>query len=191
MSALDWPLAQSVRLASPAAEVALVVARPLALAAGSASAVEAASPLEQPFEERLAAEMESARTVQQVLVPNEIPPVPGFAIHCVYKPAGQVGGDFFQVMPLPSGGVLIAVGDVSGKGMPAAMTVSLLVETFRTLARYTKSIRDSGLDESPYVVAQPGWFYDLHRSAYRATGSNDCTECRASRSLSGRKGNRR
>jgi hypothetical protein len=90
-------------------------------------------------EERLASEMESARTVQQVLVPNEIPPVPGFAIHCVYKPAGQVGGDFFQVIPLPSGGVLIAVGDVSGKGMPAAMMVSLLVGTFRTLAHYTQS----------------------------------------------------
>jgi sigma-B regulation protein RsbU (phosphoserine phosphatase) len=89
-------------------------------------------------EERLAGEMESARTVQQVLIPNEIPPVPGFQIHCVYKPAGQVGGDFFQVIPLASGGALIVVGDVSGKGMPAAMTVSLLVGTFRTLAHYTQ-----------------------------------------------------
>jgi sigma-B regulation protein RsbU (phosphoserine phosphatase) len=88
-------------------------------------------------EERLAGEMESAPTVQQVLIPNEIPPVPGFAIHCVYRPAGQVGGDFFQVIPLVSGGALIAVGDVSGKGMPAAMTVSLLVGTLRTLAHYT------------------------------------------------------
>ena len=89
-------------------------------------------------EERLAGEMESARTVQQILIPNEIPPVPGFAIHCVYRPAGQVGGDFFQVIPLGSGGALIAVGDVSGKGMPAAMTVSLLVGTLRTLAHYTQ-----------------------------------------------------
>ena len=89
-------------------------------------------------EERLAGEMESARTVQQVLIPNEIPPVPGFRIQCVYRPAGQVGGDFFQVIPLASGGALIAVGDVSGKGMPAAMTVSLLVGTLRTLAHYTQ-----------------------------------------------------
>jgi len=88
-------------------------------------------------EERLAGEMESARAVQQVLIPNEIPPVPGFRIQCVYRPAGQVGGDFFQVIPLQSGGALIAVGDVSGKGMPAAMTVSLLVGTLRTLAHYT------------------------------------------------------
>jgi serine phosphatase RsbU (regulator of sigma subunit) len=89
-------------------------------------------------EERLAGELESARAVQQVLVPNEIPLVPGFAIQCIYRPAGQVGGDFFQVIPLTSGGALIAVGDVSGKGMPAAMTVSLLVGTFRTLAHYTQ-----------------------------------------------------
>jgi Stage II sporulation protein E (SpoIIE) len=88
-------------------------------------------------EERFASELESARTVQQVLIPNEIPPVPGFTIRCIYRPAGRVGGDFFQVIPLASGGALIAVGDVSGKGMPAAMTVSLLVGTFRTLAHYT------------------------------------------------------
>ena len=90
-------------------------------------------------EERLSAEMESARTVQQVLIPNEIPSVPGFEIECVYKPAGHVGGDFFQIIPIAAGGTLIAIGDVSGKGMPAAMTVSLLVGTLRTLAHYTQS----------------------------------------------------
>jgi hypothetical protein len=90
-------------------------------------------------EERLSAEMESARTVQQVLIPNEIPTVPGFEIQCVYRPAGHVGGDFFQIIPIAAGGTLIAIGDVSGKGMPAAMTVSLLVGTLRTLAHYTHS----------------------------------------------------
>jgi hypothetical protein len=90
-------------------------------------------------EERLSAEMESARTVQQVLIPNEIPSVPGFEMQCVYRPAGHVGGDFFQIIPLAAGGTLIAIGDVSGKGMPAAMTVSLLVGTLRTLAHYSHS----------------------------------------------------
>ena len=50
-----------------------------------------------------------------------------------------MGGDFYQIVPTPQGGVLIVIGDVSGKGMPAAMTVSLLVGTFRTLAHYTQS----------------------------------------------------
>jgi hypothetical protein len=90
-------------------------------------------------EERHASELEAARAVQQVLVPDNIPSIPGFVIHSIYKPAGQVGGDFFQVLPAADGGVLVVIGDVSGKGMPAAMTVSLLVGTVRTLAHYTQS----------------------------------------------------
>jgi hypothetical protein len=88
---------------------------------------------------RVSAELEAARTVQQVLIPDEIPVIPGFALHSTYKPAGQVGGDFFQFLPVEGGGVLVVIGDVSGKGMPAAMTVSLLVGTVRTLAHYTHS----------------------------------------------------
>ncbi len=93
-------------------------------------------------EERLEAELEAARIVQKVLIPEDIPPIAGFQVHTVYKPAGQVGGDFFQVIPLETGGALIVIGDVSGKGLPAAMTVSLLVGTFRTLAHYTSSPRE-------------------------------------------------
>src|SRR5580698_2968988 len=88
----------------------------------------------------MAAELEAGRVVQQVLIPEEIPTVEGFEIQSVYKPYGEVGGDFFQVLPVKSGhgGVLVIIGDVSGKGMPAAMTVSLLVGTVRTLAHYTQ-----------------------------------------------------
>jgi len=87
----------------------------------------------------LRAEFEAARVVQQVLVPQENPPIAGLRIESVYKPAGEVGGDFYQILPTSAGGVLIVIGDVSGKGMPAAMTVSLLVGTVRTLAHYTQS----------------------------------------------------
>lgn len=90
-------------------------------------------------EEEHKREIEAARVVQQVLIPNAIPEVTGFAIQSVYMPASQVGGDFFQIIPTMTGGVLVVVGDVSGKGMPAAMTVSLLVGTLRTLAHYTQS----------------------------------------------------
>jgi len=85
-------------------------------------------------------EYRNARAVQQVLIPEAIPQVPGFRIESVYKPAGEVGGDFFQILAArDGGGVLAVIGDVSGKGMPAAMTVSLLVGTVRTLAHYTQS----------------------------------------------------
>jgi len=90
-------------------------------------------------EERHSSELEAARVVQHVLVLEETPAVPGFEIHSIYKPAGEVGGDFFQVLPLPGGGVLAAIGDVSGKGMSAAMMVSLLVGKLQALAESTSS----------------------------------------------------
>src|SRR3984957_4683381 len=98
--------------------------------------------------QRMAAELAAGRAVQHVLIPEEVPAIPGFIVQSVYKPFGEVGGDFFQVLPInalpinnnsASGGVLVIIGDVSGKGMPAAMTVSLLVGTVRTLAHYTQS----------------------------------------------------
>ena len=84
-------------------------------------------------------EFQNAREVQQVLVPETLPAIPGFNLTSAYKPALEVGGDFFQILSAGEGGALIVIGDVSGKGMPAAMTVSLLVGTVRTLAHYTKS----------------------------------------------------
>ena len=89
--------------------------------------------------QHLVSEMEAAREVQQVLIPEEIHTIPGFAIESVYRPAGEVGGDFYQILATGNGGVLIVIGDVSGKGMPAAMTVSLLVGTVRTLAHFVQS----------------------------------------------------
>jgi hypothetical protein len=83
-------------------------------------------------------EMKQAQEVQQVLIPEAVPQIPGFSIQSVYQPAGQVGGDFFQILTAKDGGVLLCIGDVSGKGMPAAMTVSLLVGTLRTLTQYTQ-----------------------------------------------------
>lgn len=83
-------------------------------------------------------EFKSAGEVQQVLFPEELPAIPGFKIASAYKPAADVGGDFFQILPASEGGALIIVGDVSGKGLKAAMTVSLVVGTLRTLAEYTQ-----------------------------------------------------
>jgi len=84
----------------------------------------------------IAAEIAAARTVQQVLIPDFLPPVAGLTIESAYIPAQEVGGDFFQVLPIPGGDAFVVVGDVSGKGLKAAMTVSLIVGTLRTLAEY-------------------------------------------------------
>ena len=82
--------------------------------------------------DELRVEFEAAREVQQQLV---VPArdVPGFKIESVYAPAKQVGGDFFRVVPEPNGNLLIVVGDVSGKGLRAAMIVSSLIGVLRTL----------------------------------------------------------
>jgi phosphoserine phosphatase RsbU/P len=89
--------------------------------------------------ERITADMRAARSVQHLLIPDELPTTPSLKIEAAYHPAQEVGGDFFQVMPSPSGKTLIVLGDVSGKGLPAAMTVSLIVGVIRTLVDSTTS----------------------------------------------------
>lgn len=72
-------------------------------------------------------ELEQARQVQQMLVPATPPATPGFSVESVYVPAQHVGGDFFQIAPEADGSLLVVLGDVSGKGLKAAMTVSAIV----------------------------------------------------------------
>jgi hypothetical protein len=83
---------------------------------------------------QLEREIQNAREVQQVLVPETLPVVPGFSVTSAYRPAQQVGGDFFQIIPLEDGSTLVVLGDVSGKGLRAAMAVSLIVGAVRALA---------------------------------------------------------
>jgi hypothetical protein len=76
-------------------------------------------------------EMEQARQVQSLLIPSTTPSTPGYTVESVYLPASSVGGDFFQIRPGDDGSLLIVVGDVSGKGLKAAMTVSAIVGGLR------------------------------------------------------------
>jgi hypothetical protein len=90
-------------------------------------------------------EMAAARSVQQILIPDELPSIPGLTIESAYLPAQDVGGDFFQILPIPNAtdperpSAFIVLGDVSGKGLKAAMTVSLIVGTLRTGASHCTS----------------------------------------------------
>jgi phosphoserine phosphatase RsbU/P len=129
-------------------------------------------------EERLEGELEAARQVQQVLLPEDIVQIPGFAVDCIYYPADAVGGDFFQVLPAkpqashdsspdsnpdcpgsnPSG-LLVVMGDVAGKGLPAAMMVSALVGAIRTEATHTSdpAILLASLNERIFGRSQGGF----------------------------------
>lgn len=86
----------------------------------------------------LEGEMTAAHEIQRVMVPEDLPVTPGYKVESVYRPAAQVGGDFFQVLPLKSGHSLVIVGDVSGKGLSAAMIVSMLVGMVRTITAFTE-----------------------------------------------------
>ena len=89
-------------------------------------------------EEHFGSEVNAARDVQQYLIPETIPSVRGLDIKSEYRPAREVGGDFFQVLPHESdGSVLIVVGDVAGHGLEAGMLATLLVGAIRTAAIFT------------------------------------------------------
>jgi hypothetical protein len=87
-------------------------------------------------------EFKNARELQQVLIPEALPEIRGFTLTSAYKPAQEVGGDFFQIVALDDsapGSTLVILGDVSGKGLKAAMAVSLIVGAIRTFAETTSS----------------------------------------------------
>jgi hypothetical protein len=91
----------------------------------------------QRIREQWKAEIEQARQIQHVLIPEQLPKTPGLAIESEYRPAREVGGDFFQILPVQEDGkVLIVVGDVTGKGLQAGMLVALIVGAIRTAVQY-------------------------------------------------------
>lgn len=89
-------------------------------------------------EERITAEVQAAQEVQQYFIPSHLPAIAGFKIESAYRPAREVGGDFFQVLPNESdGSVLVVLGDVAGKGLQAGMLATLIVGAVRTAAKFT------------------------------------------------------
>jgi hypothetical protein len=104
-------------------------------------------------------EFKSAQELQRILIPDTLPPLAGFAVTSAYRPAQQVGGDFFQLIAKAEGSSFFVLGDVSGKGLKAAMTVSLIVGTVRTLAEMFTDPADilSGLNRRLHNRLQNGF----------------------------------
>lgn len=85
----------------------------------------------------MALDVKQAQEVQQVILPESRTAVPGFNIESEYRPALEVGGDFFQIVPnAADSSLLIVAGDVAGKGLKAGMLVALLVGAIRTVAQF-------------------------------------------------------
>jgi len=85
-------------------------------------------------EARAAAELAAAREIQQLLVPAALPSLSNYAIEAAYLPAREVGGDFYQVFPQADGSILVVIGDVSGKGLRAAMTGAFAIGALHAIA---------------------------------------------------------
>lgn len=101
--------------------------------AQAALAVENAKLHESLLAQRdLERDLEFAMQVQIGFLPNEPPQVPGYEFSDYYEPAHRIGGDYFDYVLLPNGNVAVAVGDVAGKGVPAA----LLMARLHASARY-------------------------------------------------------
>lgn len=91
---------------------------------------------------QMALDVKQAQEVQQMILPEARTTIPGLIIESEYRPAREVGGDFFQVIPHPTdGSLLIVAGDVTGKGLQAGMLVALLVGAIRTAAGFNTDPR--------------------------------------------------
>ena len=92
----------------------------------------------------LKGDLEIARDIQLAMLPGGVRTA-GDAVACgVTRPANTVGGDFYDILPLPDGRLALVVGDVAGKGSPAALLMALLLAMLRTLV-------DEGVDAARLV----------------------------------------
>jgi hypothetical protein len=114
-------------------------------------------------QERAASELAAARSVQELLIPREKIATPGFEVDTVYSPANEVGGDFFHLQSAGLDGLLVVIGDVAGKGLKAAMNVSLLIGALRRTherspAKILESLNSVLTGTESFTTCQAIWF---------------------------------
>jgi serine phosphatase RsbU (regulator of sigma subunit) len=96
---------------------------------------------EERERERIEQELKVARRIQQASLPREVPELEGWQISPLYRPAREVGGDFYDFHLLPEGRLGVVVGDATGKGVPAALVMSTTCGMLRAVSQ--------ALDSSP------------------------------------------
>jgi len=116
----------------------------------------------QRDQERVSSELAAARSVQELMIPQEKIKTPGFEVDSIYDPAAEVGGDFFHVQPVEDGGLLVIIGDVAGKGLNA-MNVSMLMGALRRTperspARILESLNRVLTGSESFTTCQAAWF---------------------------------
>lgn len=112
--------------------------------------------------EQMRAELEVARQIQGNLLRQTLPKLEGMKVQACCYPAREVGGDFFEVYAHPQGDVWLAVGDVSGKGVPAALFMASAISVLRREL-------SQEMPPEPHIVMQ-----NLNRSLSEDLVSTNC-----------------
>ena len=85
--------------------------------------------------ERIEQELRVATLIQQNFLPKKLPDLPGWQVSAYYRPAREVGGDFYDFLELPEGQIGLVIGDVTDKGVPAAMVMAATRSVLRASAQ--------------------------------------------------------
>jgi len=113
--------------------------------------------------ERASSELAAARNVQELMIPQEKLSTPGFEVDSVYNPATEVGGDFYHIEVMRDAGMLVVIGDVAGKGLKAAMNVSMVMgalrrSTERSPAKILEALNRVLHGYESFTTCQAAWF---------------------------------
>jgi serine phosphatase RsbU (regulator of sigma subunit) len=117
---------------------------------------------EMKAQERLKKEIEIAHSIQEAMLPTRLPEIPGFDIAAISLPAREVGGDFYDFLPVEEGRIAVIIGDVSDKGVSAAMVMASSISTLRFAAEQESTPRGA------LAVANRRLFLDTRRHMFVA-----------------------
>lgn len=125
---------------------------------------------------RLEEELSLAQQIQRTFLRAEFPPLPRCEVHAVNLPSRQVGGDYYDVVPRGDGSFFVAIADVAGKGVPAALMSSMLQASLRTQARTTTSVGEILRNINALIYRSTA----VHQFATFFLAHVDATGCRMS-----------
>jgi PAS domain S-box-containing protein len=149
--------------------------------------------------ERIEQELRIARLIQQTLLPKVLPELPGYDVAAYYQPAREVGGDFYDFLELENGRLGLVVGDVTDKGVPAALVMATTRTMLRAAAQrlfspeeVLRRANDVLVTDIPpnmfitclYAILEPGsgrlvYANAGHDPPYLRRSGGDCEELRA------------
>jgi serine phosphatase RsbU (regulator of sigma subunit)/anti-sigma regulatory factor (Ser/Thr protein kinase) len=85
--------------------------------------------------QRIESELQVAQLIQQHFLPSQLPSMHGWQVDAFYRPARTVGGDFYDIIELPDGRIMVVAGDVTDKGVPAALVMASTYSLLRAAAQ--------------------------------------------------------